>query len=87
MRKQRKIYVIIIRTCPVSNSRLPHCATHSRTDAPFYTSPILEEEIFITGYPGMKVRNSFRATVSQLLKKMGDECSLPSGRLRRCFGL
>lgn len=27
-------------------------------------------------YPGMKVRNSFRATVSQLLKKVGDECSL-----------
>ena len=24
----------------------------------------------------MKVRNSFRATVSQLLKKVGDECSL-----------
>ena len=27
-------------------------------------------------YPGMKVRNSFRATVSQMLKKVGDECSL-----------
>lgn len=27
-------------------------------------------------YPGIKVRNSFRATVSQLLKKVGDECSL-----------
>ena len=27
-------------------------------------------------YPGMKVRNSVRATVSQLLKKVGDECSL-----------
>lgn len=27
-------------------------------------------------YHGMKVRNSFRATVSQLLKKVGDECSL-----------
>lgn len=30
------------------------------------------EEIYL----GMKVRNSFRATVSQLLKKVGDECSL-----------
>ena len=27
-------------------------------------------------YPDMKIRNSFRATVSQLLKKVGDECSL-----------
>ena len=27
-------------------------------------------------YPDKKVRNSFRATVSQLLKKVGDECSL-----------
>lgn len=27
-------------------------------------------------FPGMKVRNSFRATVSQLFKKVGDECSL-----------
>lgn len=27
-------------------------------------------------FPGKKVRNSFRATVSQLLKKVGDECSL-----------
>lgn len=27
-------------------------------------------------YPEKKVRNSFRATVSQLLKKVGDECSL-----------
>ena len=27
-------------------------------------------------FPGMKLRNSFRATVSQLLKKVGDECSL-----------
>ncbi len=31
-------------------------------------------------YPGMKVRNSFRATVSQLLKKVGDECSLTYDR-------
>lgn len=27
-------------------------------------------------YPDMKIRNSFRATVSQLLKKVGDECAL-----------
>lgn len=27
-------------------------------------------------FPGAKVRNSFRATVSQLLRKVGDECSL-----------
>ena len=27
-------------------------------------------------YPDMKVRNSFRATVSQLLKTVGDECSI-----------
>ena len=27
-------------------------------------------------YPGMKIRNSFRTTVSQLLKKVGDTCEL-----------
>ena len=27
-------------------------------------------------FPDKKVRNSFQATVSQLLKKVGDECSL-----------
>lgn len=31
---------------------------------------------YVEMFPGMKVRNSSRATVSQLFKKVGDECSL-----------